>query len=527
MIRLRDISLPPVHTAQALINTAAKLLGVSPHDFTSFTIARKSLDARKKDQLQWVYSVDVTLGQGEQRALRRGGSKASLVQEYHYQIPHPGRIPDLRPVVVGFGPGGMFAALVLAEAGLRPIVLERGCDAQTRHRRVEEFWKTGVLDTQTNVQFGEGGAGAFSDGKLNTGTSDPRNHWVLQQLVRFGAQESILYDAKPHVGTDVLLEVIQNLRRRVIELGGEVRFCHKLTRLKTADGRLRGVITETPEGTRELPCQRLILATGHSARDTFRMLLSQGILLEPKPFAMGVRIEHLQEQVNESQYGKPHVPGLPPADYKLFHHIGNKTVYSFCMCPGGHVVGAASEEGSVVTNGMSYSRRDGKNANAALLVSLNPQEFPYEGVLGGMQWQEELERRAYAMSGSYQAPAQRVEDFLCHRASGGFGDISPTYRPGVVPCDLHTLLPASITEPMAEGITALSRKLRCFALPDGVLTGPETRSSSPVRIWRGADRQSTLEGLYPCGEGAGYAGGILSAAADGIRCAEALIARCL
>ena len=524
MIRVRDIALPPTHSPQAPVEAAAKILKLQPRHIRSWRIAKKSLDARKKDNIQWVYTLDLELEGEESGVLRRAGSKATAATACVYEIPQVVHTPQMRPVVAGFGPAGMFAALVLAEAGLRPIVLERGCDAQTRHDMVEAFWRTGKLNPLSNVQFGEGGAGTFSDGKLNTGTNDPRNHWVLEQLVRFGAQPNILYDAKPHVGTDVLLHVVQALRQRILALGGQIRFRTRLTGLEQRDGRLQAVTVETDSGPERLECRKLILAIGHSARDTFRMLERSGILLEPKPFAMGARIEHLQQQVNLSQYGAAAPAGLPPADYKLFHHLGPVTVYSFCMCPGGYVVAAASEEGSIVTNGMSYSARDGRNANSALLVSLNPQDFPYEGPLGGMLWQEELERRAYDLTGSCLAPAQRVEDFLLGRASKGFRQVEPTYRPGVVPCDLHRVLPPRLTEPMEQGILALARKLSCFALPDGVLTGPETRSSSPVRICRNGQKESSLPGLYPCGEGAGYAGGILSAAADGIRCAEAVIA---
>ncbi len=522
MIRIRDITLPPEHTADQLRQAAAKILRVSPKDFTNFSIARKSLDARKKEKISWVYTVDLSLPAGEDRALRRGGAKVSQTPATGYLIPSVNTQPLHRPVVVGFGPAGMFASLVLAKAGLKPLVLERGCDAQTRHRQVEDFWRLGLLNPLSNVQFGEGGAGTFSDGKLNTGTHDPRNRWVLEQLVAFGAQESILYDAKPHVGTDVLLHVVQRLRQEVIALGGEVRFRTKLTGLHQNEGKLTAITCEGPTGEETIPCNRLILAIGHSARDTFRMLESSGLFLEPKPFAMGVRIEHLQSQLDRAQYG--HQSGLPPADYKLFHHIGDRTAYTFCMCPGGHVVAASSEEETIVTNGMSYSARDGVNANAALLVSLQPQDFPYPGVFGGMLWQEDLERRAYRLSGSYLAPAQRVEDFLHHRPTTCWGEVRPTYQPGTVPCDLHQFLPEIITQHIAQGLIAFAGKLSVFAHPDAVLTGPETRSSSPVRICRDESRQSvSLSGLYPCGEGAGYAGGILSAAADGIRSAEALI----
>lgn len=523
MIRIRDISLPADHTDKQLRQAAAKILRLTPNDLSDFRIARKSLDARKKDHIEWIYTLDVNLKGNEAQAIRRGGSKVSPTPEFHYDIPVFDRHPNHRPVVVGFGPAGMFASLVLAKAGLRPIVLERGYDAATRHKLVDQFWKTGKLNTNCNVQFGEGGAGTFSDGKLNTGTHDPRNHWVLEQFVHFGAKENILYDAKPHVGTDILLNVVQNLRKEVIALGGEVRFGTKLTGLSQKDGVLTGLTVEGPEGIIEIPCDRLILAIGHSARDTFTMLESLGIPMETKPFAMGVRIEHLQENISKAQFGPNYPKCLPPADYKLFCHLGDQTVYSFCMCPGGFVVAAASEENGIVTNGMSYSGRSGQNANSALLVSLNPRDFPYPGTLGGMKWQRELEQAAYRMTGSYKAPAQRVGDFLQGIKTTNFGSVLPTYQPGVVPCDLHDLLPETICAPMAKGILELNDKLHGFSDPDALLTGPETRSSSPVRIIRGEDRQSSLRGLYPCGEGAGYAGGILSAASDGIRCAEALM----
>lgn len=523
MIRIRDISLPADHSEKQLKQAAAKVLRLNPTDFADFRIARKSLDARKKDHIEWIYTIDVNLKGNEAQVLRRGGTKVSPTPEFHYELPMANRQPKHRPVVVGFGPAGMFASLVLAKAGLRPIVLERGFDAATRHKLVDRFWKTGKLNTDCNVQFGEGGAGTFSDGKLNTGTHDPRNRWVLEQFVHFGAKENILFDAKPHVGTDILLNVVQNLRKEVISLGGEVQFGTKLTGITNKNGVLAGITIEGPEGTMQMPCDRLILAIGHSARDTFTMLECLGIPMETKPFAMGVRIEHLQENISKSQFGPNYPKGLPPADYKLFCHLGDQTVYSFCMCPGGFVVAAASEEHGIVTNGMSYSGRNGQNANSALLVSLNPKDFPYSGTLGGMKWQRELEQAAYRLTGSYKAPAQRVGDFLQGIKTTGFGSVLPTYQPGVVPCDLREFLPATITAPISKGLPELNEKLRGFSDSDAVLTGPETRSSSPVRIIRGEDKQSPLRGLYPCGEGAGYAGGILSAASDGIRCAEALV----
>ena len=337
--------------------------------------------------------------------------------------------------------------------------------------------------------------------------------------MKAGAREDILYDAKPHVGTDVLLTVVQNIRNRIISLGGEVRFNTQVMDLLVDSDKLVGLRTADGE---EIPCDTVVLAIGHSARDTFRMLDSKGIPMEPKPFAMGVRIEHKQTMVDESQYGT-HNPVLPPADYKLVQHLDEETVYTFCMCPGGYVVAAASEEGRIVTNGMSYADRDGENANAALLVTVNPADFPYEGNLGGVKWQQEIEERAYQISGSYAAPAQKVGDFLKSVPSTGAGQVQPTYRPGVHWCDLHDVLPEKITEAIAKALPLLDGKLKGYADRDAVMTAPETRSSSPVRIVRDETRQSAVRGLYPCGEGAGYAGGIMSAAIDGIQTAEAIL----
>ena len=522
MIRIREISLPPEHAVEQLTYEAAKLLKISASRIRAISLVRRSVDARKKPDVRIIYTVDVKIDGNEGKILKQSGCKrVSIARTDYYKPPKTEATPEYRPVVVGFGPAGMFAALILSLAGLRPLVLERGEDALTRHKKVQHFFETGELDPESNIQFGEGGAGTFSDGKLNTGVNNPRISWILEQFVAAGAREDILFDAKPHVGTDVLIHVVQNIRRRIQSLGGEVRFGAKVAGIERTDGTVSGITLENGEF---IPCRHVILAIGHSARDTFLTLESMGIPMEAKPFAMGVRIEHPQQLIDRSQYGKCD-PVLPPADYKLVKHLDNETVYTFCMCPGGYVVAAASEPGRVVTNGMSNADRDGANANAALLVTVNPADFPGDGPLAGMHWQREIEAAAFAAGGkNYHAPAQRVEDFLAHRKSTGPGSVLPTYRPGVTWCDLHAFLPEKISHALEEALPLLDGNLSGFSNGDSVLTAPETRSSSPVRILRDENKQSVgLAGLYPSGEGAGYAGGIMSAAIDGILSAEALI----
>ena len=521
MIRIRDIQLPPEHNAHQLQFEAANILGVQNSKIHNLKIVKRSIDARKKPDVKVIYTIEVAIDGSERKILKQNArnKRVSAAPVSFYRAPKPMEAPDKRPVIVGFGPAGMFAALILSMAGWKPIVLERGEDAVSRHEKVERFFSEGQLDVRSNVQFGEGGAGTFSDGKLNTGVNNPRISWVLEQFVKAGAREDILYDAKPHVGTDVLLTVVQNLRNRILSLGGEVRFLSQMTKILSEDGKVTGVEIN---GQEILPCDRVILAIGHSARDTFRMLEGMELPMEPKPFAMGVRIEHKQATIDKAQYGAL-IPALPPADYKLVEHLDEETVYTFCMCPGGHVVAAASEEGMVATNGMSNADRDGENANAALLVTLNPRDFPYAGPLGGMQWQREIEKKAYEVSHSYRAPAQRVGDFLQGVPTTEAGDVKPSYRPGVAYCDLHQVLPEKITGALKQALPRLEGRLKGFSDPDALLTAPETRSSSPVRILRDETRQSQLRGLYPTGEGAGYAGGIMSAALDGIQTAEAIL----
>ncbi len=521
MIIVRNLRLDTERDEKKLRTKAARELRVPPFAIKSLKIIKRSLDARKKNDIHWLYSVAVTLD-NEKKALANNKSKnVAEYEEFEYEVPR--LRSDKRPVVAGFGPGGMFAALVLSMAGLRPIVLERGSDAETRKLKVEAMRSLGVLDTECNVQFGEGGAGTFSDGKLNTGIRDKRISYMLRTFYEHGAPESILYDAKPHIGTDILINVVQSIRREIISLGGEVRFNSKLTGLVTENNTLRGVRVKSADGEYELACSELILAVGHSARDTFEMLEAAGVPMEPKAFSMGVRIEHRQSDINTAQYGEDR-SDLPAADYSLNVHLPDGTsAYTFCMCPGGEVIAAASEEGGVCTNGMSNSKRDGENANSALLVTLHTEDFPYPGALGGMYWQRDIERAAFAHSGDYRAPAQLAGDFLAHKKSEGAGRVTPSYRPGVSWCDLHEVLPESITRVLENALPELGKKLRGFDAPDAVLTAPETRSSSPVRILRDERRRSLVRGVYPCGEGAGYAGGISSAAVDGMKCAESLI----
>lgn len=525
MILVRGLHLGIEDDEARLKTLAAKALRISEGEITKLEITKKSLDARKKNDIRKIYSVAVEVSGNEEKIIARAkGRDAQKYEKYLYEIPH---CPEAktRPVIVGFGPAGMFAALVLAKAGLKPIVLERGTDAKTRLHKVERFRAGGELDPECNVQFGEGGAGTFSDGKLGTGINNPRIGWVLEQFYLHGAPKSILYDAKPHIGTDILVSVVQNIRETVASLGGEVRFGNKLSKLLTNENKLCGIEVETADGAYTMPCEKLILAIGHSARDTFEMLSGMGIPMAPKPFSMGVRIEHKQKMINLSQYGAEY-DNLPPADYSLNVHLPDGTsAYTFCMCPGGEVIAAASEKGGVVTNGMSRSQRDGENANAALLITLHPEDFPYEGALGGMYWQREIEKRAYDCGSDYLAPAQLVGDFLAHKPSTGCRSVKPSYTPGVHYCDIHDIMPERITAVLENAIPELGKKLRGFDEYDAVMTCPETRSSSPVRIVRNDMRMSELMGLYPCGEGAGYAGGITSAAVDGMRSAEAVMAQ--
>ncbi len=524
MWKISNLSAPLGSNGEDLKRVAARRLKLPVSQITEVRILKQAVDARKKADVHFVYTLEVALKKPLSGPLPFGVTEAVKPPE----VCLPAHSLSYRPVVVGSGPAGLFAALLLARAGAAPIVLERGKPVEERTADVEAFWKTGRLDPSSNVQFGEGGAGTFSDGKLNTGTKDPRIRFVLEEMVKAGAPEDILWAAKPHIGTDLLRPMVKNLREEILRQGGEVRFYQQLAGLKQKDGRLSQVTVLRRDGScYQLETAAAVLAVGHSARDTFLMLLKQGVAMQAKPFSVGVRIEHSQRWLDSMQYGSfAGHPALGAADYKLAVHLKDgRGVYTFCMCPGGRVVAASSEPGGVVTNGMSLRARDGANANSALLVGVDVADYGGQDPLAGVAFQRRLEENAYRLGGgNYCAPAQRVEDFLAGRASKGFGSIQPSYRPSVVPADLRACFPQTLACSLAMGLQEMDKLLHGFAAPDAVLTGVESRSSSPVRILRDEQCQSvSIKGSYPCGEGAGYAGGIISAAVDGLRCAEAVL----
>ena len=534
MLRITELRLPLDHAAPALRTAVLQRLGLQEAELQGLTVFRRAWDARKKSAIVLSYTVDVELAAGvdEATVLARhtGDAHIRLTPDTRYRL--VGHAPaDFaaagrpRPVVIGFGPCGIFAALILAQMGLRPIVLERGKPVRERTKDTWGLWRQGLLDPESNVQFGEGGAGTFSDGKLWSQISDPRHltRKVLTEFVQAGAPEEILYVAKPHIGTFRLVSMVEKMRSQIEALGGEIRFRQPVVDLHIEDGHIRGVVLS--EG-RQLRADHVVLAVGHSARDTFAMLQRRGVWLEAKPFSIGFRVEHPQSVIDRARFGpSAGHPILGAADYKLVHHAGNgRSVYSFCMCPGGTVVAAASEPGQLVTNGMSQYSRAERNANAGIVVGITPQiDYP-GGPLAGIDFQRHWEEKAFVAGGScYRAPAQRVGDFLAGRPSRELGGVVPSYKPGVTPTDLSLCLPAFAVEAMREALPAFDRDIRGFALADAVMTGVETRTSSPIRIVRDDTFQSlNTRGLYPAGEGAGYAGGILSAGVDGIRVAEAV-----
>ncbi len=526
MLQISNLNLSLDGGMEELRRKAAKVLGVAPGDFHELSLWRKSVDARRKSDVHYVCTVRCSLP-GEDKILKRAGDRVSPVVPEPYVFPPVRRDPKRpRPVVVGMGPAGLFCALFLARAGVPCTVLERGRPVEERSRDVERLWSLGELDPASNVQFGEGGAGAFSDGKLQTGIHDPRVRTVLETFVAFGAPADILYVQKPHVGTDVLAAVLKSFRAELLRLGCDLRFSSTFTGLDAPGGAVRSVRVSGPQGDYDLPCDTLVLAPGHSARDTFAMLRAKGVPLEAKAFAVGVRIEHDQAAISQAQYGPASIK-LPAADYKLSCHLPNgRGVFSFCVCPGGVVVCSSSEGDAIVTNGMSYRARDGKNINGGLLVGVEPADFGGAGPLAGFEFQRRWETLAFRLGGGgFQAPGQSVGSFLRGETPTLQRPLSPTYRPGVTAADLGQCLPGFVSASLRQAIPILGKKLRGFDDGGALLTGVETRSSSPVRLIRDETMQSPLRGLYPCGEGAGWAGGITSAAADGIKTAEAIAGR--
>jgi len=499
-------------------------------------IIRKSLDARKKPKLFFVFNVRVYWNEKKPEI-----NSNSLINN---KSKSKNLLFDSYPVIAGCGPAGLFAALSLVEKGILPIIIERGKDVSKRIKDVELFWDTGILNTKSNVQFGEGGAGTFSDGKLNTGIKSPHIRKVLETFVEAGAPSEILYSSKPHIGTDILRKVVINIRKYLLSKGAQIFFETKLVGIKIKDGNLEGILIESADENgidinKYIPAQTLILATGHSARDTFRMLFESGVNMQAKPFSMGVRVEHLQKDIDISQYGLQSNETskiLPPSDYKISSHLpSGRSVYSFCMCPGGEVIAGASEEGQVVTNGMSFQKRDSKNANSAILVNVMPEDFYSFAsksdisdtknyyALAGIKFQEFWEKKAFVSGGSnYYAPAEYLGSFLGNKASGKFSDTKPSYRPGVMETKTEGYLPEFIAESIKQAFPVFNSKINGFSSPGAAITGIESRSSSPVRIIRDENFQSNIKGIYPCGEGAGYAGGIMSSAVDGIKVADSL-----
>ncbi|CAN7647235.1 MULTISPECIES: NAD(P)/FAD-dependent oxidoreductase [unclassified Variovorax] len=533
MLRISEIKLPLDHGDAALPEAIATALGTPAAAIADFKVFKRSFDARKPQLLQ-VYIVDATIADP--------ALEAALLAKFAGH-PHIGAAPDmvwrapvqapaglpLRPVVVGFGPCGIFCALMLAQMGFKPIVLERGKTVRQRTKDTWGLWRKSVLNPESNVQFGEGGAGTFSDGKLYSQIKDPRflGRKVMEEFVKAGAPPEILYVAHPHIGTFKLVKVVENMREQITALGGEIRFEQRVTDVLIEDGQLRGltVLDQRTGESSELRADHVVMALGHSSRDTFEMLHARGVHIEAKPFSIGFRVEHPQGLIDRARWGR-HAghPLLGAADYKLVHHASNgRSVYSFCMCPGGTVVAATSEPGRVVTNGMSQYSRNERNANAGIVVGIDPRDFPGDA-LAGIALQRELESNAFVLGGGdYRAPGQLVGDFVAGKPSTALGSVEPSYKPGVTPTDLHAALPGYAIEAMREAFPAFGRKIQGFDLHDAVLTGVETRTSSPIRITRGDDFQSlNVRGLYPAGEGASYAGGILSAGVDGIKVAEAV-----
>ena len=521
MLRVSNIKVRNNLSDQEILEIAIKKYNIHSSDILDWQISKKSLDARNKEDIYYLYSIDLNV---------KDENKYKKLQKVKPLV-----LPDIqvkyssskKPIIVGAGPSGLFCALTLIQNGITPIIIEQGKPVEERMQDIENFKKTGILNTHSNVQFGEGGAGTFSDGKLTTGINSPFCKKVLQEFVNFGAPEEILYLSKPHIGTDNLLKIIKNIRNFIISKGGIFLFNTKVVDFDIEKNEIKGVFIKDlkENSSSKIESDSVVLAIGHSSRDTFEQIYKTGFSIEPKNFSVGVRIEHLQSDINKAQYGSSSKLKLPPAEYKLAYHSANgRSCYTFCMCPGGYVMASSSEKNTIVTNGMSNYLRDGVNANSALLVNVTPNDFSSSSPLGGMYFQKELEEKAFILGGSnYYAPTQRVEDFIKNQKSTFIGSVKPTYLPGITLSNLNDILPDFVSNTLKEGILYFDKKLKGFANPDALLTGLETRSSSPIRILRDDLLESNIKGVYPCGEGAGYAGGIMSASVDGIKCANSLL----
>ncbi len=524
MIRVTDIKITIEEDKHRVIKEKiSKALKVKHQDIQEYKIFKESVDARKQDMIYFTYTIDVKLKADiEKKLISKGFAQTP---DLHYKYPKQGtEILNNPPVIVGSGPAGLFCTLILSELGYNPILIERGEDVDTRTHSVHRFWKDGVLNTESNVQFGEGGAGTFSDGKLTTLIKDKRCRKILEELVKAGSPEEILYSHKPHVGTDILKGVVKNIREKIKSNGGQVLFNTKLVDLVIKEEKIQEIITNTER----IKVDVLILALGHSARDTFEVLYHNGLSIEQKAFSIGVRVEHPQSLIDKAQYKKfAGNEKLGAAEYKLVYHSpSGRSAYTFCMCPGGMVVAAASEEGHVVTNGMSEHARDMENANSALLVGVSTGDFGSNHPLAGVDFQRKWEKKAYEIGGgNYNAPAQLIGDFLSNKTSTSLGSVKPSYKKAITLTNLNDVLPDFVTGTLREAILDFDKKIKGFANPEGILTGVETRSSSPIRIFRDSNYESNIKGIYPCGEGAGYAGGIISAAVDGVKIAEAIVSR--
>lgn len=518
MIRIKDIKIREDLLEEKVLEKALQKNRLQKEDVKKWYIYKKSIDARKKEDIFYNYTIDIELKDKNKE------KRFEKIEEYKMPEIKVKRTSKIQPVIIGAGPAGLFFALIFVENGIKPILIERGKKVEDRVKDIEEFINNRKFNSKSNIQFGEGGAGTFSDGKLNTGNSSIYSRKVLEEFVKFGAPKEIMYVAKPHLGTDNLVKIIKNIREYILQQGGQMFFEEEVIDFEIEKGQIKSVITDQK---RKIKTDSVILAIGHSARDTFKKLNELGVKIAPKNFAVGVRIEHLQKDINIAQYGNKTKLRLGSADYKLVYHASNgRTCYTFCMCPGGKVMASNSEESSIVTNGMSNFARDGENANSALLVNISIEDFYKESPLDGMYFQEELEKKAFELGGkNYNAPIQRVEDFLENKTTTNLGKIKPTYMPGVTFANLNEILPEFVSNTLKEGLTELDQKLHGFAEHDAIMTGVETRSSSPVQITRDKETMNSInvQGLYPCGEGAGYAGGIMTAAIDGIKCAIKII----